>query len=266
MYGEKRTPKQNATRTIMQLLTLLVEQIEFTQQISLTAVKHEINSFSAHYNFITLKRKTKQVEKNKSYWILAPSIIKEEQFNEQIKSFWQIWRQQKPIFPNTATWWEKGKEGFQTIAKSYQIDKKSKQNKERNKIKKNIRNLYKKIETKPEFKNHLENYKAQLNAIEKEEFLKWKHISKLKIETEGEQCSAFFFQQIQKRKNQKEYIYKLNKKQGGNTENEKEILEEIQNFFSDLYNPGEDHSTELEKNDYISALKNKIPETEKNLY
>ena len=44
---------------------------------------------------------------------------------------------------------------------------------------------------------------------------------------------------------------------------QKEILEEIQEFFSDLNRPGEDHSTELEKNDYVSALKNKIPETEK---
>ena len=69
----------------------------------LIEVKHEINSFSDHYNFITLKRKTKQVEKNKSYWILDPSIIKEEQFKEQIKAFWQIWKQPKPIFPNMVT-------------------------------------------------------------------------------------------------------------------------------------------------------------------
>ena len=76
---------------------------------------------------------------------------------------------------------------------------------------KRIKNLYKKIINKPHRKPLFDNLKSQLNNLEKEEILKWKHISKLRIKQRGRSVIASFFNNTKKKSPKKTRFLKLKK-------------------------------------------------------
>lgn len=68
---------------------------------------------------------------------------------------------------------------------------------------KRLPNIYRKIDTKPELKQTAQNLRTQLYNIELKEAQGAKNRSRLQYELQGERCTNFFFQQMEKRKNAK---------------------------------------------------------------
>ena len=88
-----------------------------------------------------------------------------------------------------------------------------------------------------------ENLRAQLFNIELKEAQGAKIRSRIQYELEGEKCTKFFFQQIDKRKHAKQDMYSIKRiKDGKVLTNQNDILNEVKNFYTNLYaeNPKQD--------------------------
>ena len=132
-------------------------------------IKHNINSFSDHYNSVILKRSNKDFERGKGYWILNNALLKDSVYCAEIKKLWCSWQEQKR-FESVSEWWEYGKKYIRDFTKIYtRASTAQKKNKRKNSLLKHLRNTYRKIHTNPNLQYTINNLRSQLYQIELEE-------------------------------------------------------------------------------------------------
>ena len=103
-------------------------------------------------------------------------------------------------------------------------------------MEKRLRKIYKKIHNKPELQKKADHLRSELFKIELQIAQGAKVRSRLRLELEGERCTKFFFQQVEKHKNSKQDMLSINRiKDGKLLTDQKEILSEVLNFYFNLY-------------------------------
>lgn len=163
-------------------------------------IKHVLNSFSDHYHAVLLEKKNHDLKIGKGYWILNNALLSDKEYRKEITQLWSNWRTQKHCFHSVSQWWEKGKKHVKDFTKLYTRAATKKQNKRKTSLEKRLRNIYRKIDTRPELQKTAQILRMQLFNIESKEAQGAKIRSRLQLELEGEKCNKFFFQQMAKRK------------------------------------------------------------------
>ena len=109
-------------------------------------------------------------------------------------------------------------------------------NKRKTSLEKRLRNIYKKVHRRPELQTMANDLRSELFKIELYIAQGAKICSRIRIELDGERCTKFFFQQIEKHQNSKQdmlSIYRIN--DGKLLTNQKDILDEVKTFYANLY-------------------------------
>ena len=130
-------------------------------------------------------------------------------------------------------------------------------------MEKRLRNIYK-IHNKPELQKKADHLRSELFKIELQIAQGAKVRSRLRLELEGERCTKFFFQQVEKHKNSKQDMLSINRiKDGKLLTDQKEILSEVLNFYFNLYaeNSCGRISTNLQKTNKQDEMLQKISKT-----
>ena len=149
---------------------------------------------------------------------------------------WSNWRTQKHCFHSVSQWWEKGKKHVKDFTKLYTRAATKKQNKRKTSLEKRLRNIYRKIDTRPELQKTAQILRTQLFNIESKEAQGAKVRSRLQLELEGEKCNKFFFQKMTKRKNANQDMLSIKRiKDGKMLTKQTEVLDEVKNFYAKLY-------------------------------
>ena len=103
-------------------------------------------------------------------------------------------------------------------------------------MEKRLPNIYKKIRTRPELQTRANNLRSEVFKIKLHTAQGVKIHSRIHIELDGERCTKFFFQQVEKHKNSKQDMLSVTRiKDGKLLTNQKEILDEVKNFYANLY-------------------------------
>ena len=62
-------------------------------------------------------------ERGRGIWKLNSSLLKDEEFCQQVRSFWQSWQLEKPTFPSLSVWWDAGKSRLKRLVRKYSKQK-----------------------------------------------------------------------------------------------------------------------------------------------
>ena len=199
-------------------------------------IKHIINSFSDHFHAVLVERKNNLLKRGKGYWILNGALLYDDNYKKEIEKLWNNWRSQKHCFSTVSQWWENGKKHVRDFTKLYTRASTKKTNKRKTSLEKRLRNIYKKIHEKPELQKTADHLRSELFKIHLQIAQGAKVRSRVRLELEGERCTKFFFQQVEKHKNSKQDMLSINRiKDGKLLTDQKEILSEVRNFYSNLY-------------------------------
>ena len=225
-------------------------------------IGHILNSFSDHFHAVLVERKNQQLKRGKGYWILNSVLLKDDNYIKEIEKLWNDWRSQKHCFSSVSQWWEKGKKHVRDFTKQYTRESTKELNNRKTSLEKRLRDIYKKIHRRPELQTMANNLRSELFKIELHMAQGAKVRSRTRLELEGERCTKFFFQQIEKHKNSKQVMLSTNRITDGKLlTNHKEILDEVKNFYADLY-------ADKQNNNFcgrISTTQNKIKKQEEML-
>ena len=199
-------------------------------------INHEINSFSDHFQTIILEREPAQFKRGKGYWILNCSLLQNKEYVEQINHLWKNWQTQQEDFRTISEWWEEGKKHIRAFTKLFTRASTTEQEKTKAKLKKQLRNIYLKIDNKPHLQNLADRLRNELKQIEIKEAKGAKIRAKIKWDLEGEKCTKYFFQKLEKRKNTNQLILSLKEVKSGKVlTDHNEILDEVKNYYEQLY-------------------------------
>ena len=148
-------------------------------------IKHIVYSFSDNVHAVLLERKNKDVNIRKEYWILNNALLNDKEYKNTITLLWNNWRSQKHWFNSVSQSWEKGKKHVKDFTKLY-TRATTKQKKQNATLEKRLRNIYTKIDKKPELQTMPDNLRIQLFNIEIKEAQGTKVRSRIQYELEGE--------------------------------------------------------------------------------
>ena len=199
-------------------------------------IKHVINSFSDHYNAVLLEKRNHNLKIGRGYWILNNALLENVDYKNAITQLWHNWKSQKHCFQSVSQWWENGKKHVKDFTKLYTRAATEKQKKQKTSLERRLRNIYRKIDAKPELKQTAQMLKTQLFNIELKEAQGAKIRCRLQFELEGEKCNKFFFQKMVKRKHANQDMLSIKRIKDGKILTEQtEILHEVKNFYANLY-------------------------------
>lgn len=129
-----------------------------------------------------------------------------------------------------------GKKHVKDFIKLYARATTKKQNKRKTSLEKRLRNIYGKIDTKPQLHQTAQNLKTQLFNMELKEAQGAKIRSRLRFGLEGEKCTKLFFQKMAKRKYANQDMLSIKRINDSKIlTKQTEILNEVKNFYANLY-------------------------------
>ena len=100
-------------------------------------------------------------------------------------------------------------------------------------MKRRLRNIYTKIDTKSHLQNRADKLKIELKQIEMKEVQGAKICAKLTWELEGKNCTKYFYQKLEKRKNADQAILSLKSRQNNKIlKDQQEILMKVKLFLN----------------------------------
>ena len=211
-----------------------------------------------------VERKNNQLKRGKGYWILNGALLHDDNYKKETEKLWKIWKSQKHCFLSVSRWWEKGKKHVRDFTKLYTRANTKETNKRKTSLEKRLRNIYKKIHEKPELQKMADHLRSELFKIELQIVQCAEVHSRVRLKLEAERCTKFFFQQVEKHKNSKQDMLSMNRiKDGKLLTDQKEILSEVRNFYSNLYaeNSCGWISTNLQKTNKQYEMLRKISKT-----
>ena len=199
-------------------------------------IKHVTNLFSDHFHTVLLQMNNDYLKRGKGYWILNNALLNNKDYINTIMKLWDNWRSQKYCFHSICECLEGGKKHVKDFTKLYTRARTEKQNKRKASLEKRLYNIYRKIETKPQLKQTAQNLRTQLFNIELKEAQGAKIRSRLKFELEGEKCTKFFFQQMEKCTNTKQDTLSIKRiKNRRVLTDQTHNLNEVKNYYAKLY-------------------------------
>ena len=189
-------------------------------------IDHEINIFSNHFQMIVIKREPTNSKRGKGYWLLNCGLLLDKEYIKHIKELWEIWQTQQNNFLSISEWWEEKKQHIKVFTKLYTRADTTAQEQKKFSLKGRLRNIYTMIEPKLHLQNLTDKLKSELKQIEMKEAQGAKLHAKITWEFEGEKCTKYFLQKLDKRKNADQARHSLKTRQNGG------ILKEQQKTLS----------------------------------
>ena len=199
-------------------------------------IDHEINTFSDHLQTTVIKREPANFKRGKGYWILNCGLPQDKEYIQHIKKFWENWQARQKDFRSISEWWEEGKQHIQDFTKLYTRADTTSQPQKKRSVKRRLRKIYTKIDANPHLPNIADKLKNELKQIEMKEAQGAKIRANITLELEGEKCTKYFFQKLEKRKNADQAILFLKIRQNAKIlKNQQGILTEVKPFYEQLY-------------------------------
>ena len=196
-------------------------------------IHHEVNTFSAHSQTVVIKREPTKFKRGNSYWILNCGLLLNKEYIQHIRKLCENWQTQQKDFRSISEKREEGKQHSKTFTKLYTRGNTTAQQQEKCSLKRRLRNIYTKIDAKRHLQNLADKLKNKLKQIEMKEAQGVKIHSKMTWELEGEKCTKYFFQKLEKRKNAVQAILSLKSRQNGKIlKNQQKTLTELKLFMN----------------------------------
>ena len=163
---------------------------------NLNEVVIEPFSWSDHETVIMEFSLPGQTQRGPGYWKLNTTLLKDQDYLNLVKDFWEGWRLKKSEFSSISQWWDFGKRRIQQISIWFSIEKKKLQNARREDLVNRLQRARTANDPDPDTMRDLGK---QLKNFEKYQAQKIFIATKLdKIELD-EKPSAYFFDLLKKR-------------------------------------------------------------------
>ena len=196
-------------------------------------IHHEVNTFSAHSQTVVIKREPTKFKRGNSYWILNCGLLLNKEYIQHIRKLCENWQTQQKDFRSISEKREEGKQHSKTFTKLYTRGDTTAQQQEKCSLKRRSWNIYTKIDAKRHLQNLADKLKNKLKQIEMKEAQGVKIHSKMTWELEGEKCTKYFFQKLEKRKTAVQAILSLKSRQNGKIlKNQQKTLTELKLFMN----------------------------------
>ena len=122
---------------------------------------------------------------------------------------------QQNNFRSISEWWEEKKKHIKVFTKLYTRADTTAQQQKKFSLKERLRNIYTMIDAKMHLQNLTNKLKSELKQIEMKEAQGAKLHTKITWELEGEKCTKYFLQKLEKRKNADQARHSLKSRQNG---------------------------------------------------
>ena len=224
-----------------------------------TKINHKMISFSDHYNTLLIDRLSSKTKIGKDLWHFNSSILKNKDFCSTTKNLLSFLKTKRNNYSSISDWWKYTKCQIKENTRLFSKNS-TKQEKVRiSRLKKRLRNLYKKENFKPEIKPLINNLQDELYSLESKQARGSKICANITYDLEGEKCSKIFFKILERQNMQNQTISELytDDKKSKYSSSPKDILKSAKDFYENLY------IRENACKPAINELLNKIPISKK---
>ena len=219
-------------------------------------IKYEETSFSDH-KLLFFKMDWNKVQRGPGIWVLNTKMLENEDYVLKVKEIIEKEKKNEMYEEDKRIWWENVKFLIKKFSIKYcSLIRKCKRYKEKE-IKESLE-----VELNKEYKDiqKIKEMEEKLKEIEEKEYEGARLRSKAKYTVEGEKCTKFFFD-LEKKRGKAETIKEIRGKNGGVVEGNEKILEEIKNFYEDLFSAR--GVEENKKRELLNRIKVKISKEDK---
>ena len=154
-------------------------------------------SSSDHYNALFVDRIPSKTKIGKDLWLFNNSLLEKHDFCLTIKNLLAMLKTKRNNYSSTSDWWEdtkcKIKDNVRTFSKNC-----TKQENRISRLKKRLRNLYKKQNYKLEIRPMINAFQDELYLLESKQAKGAKIRANIRWDLEGEKCSKTFFKVLER--------------------------------------------------------------------
>ena len=220
-----------------------------------TKINHKMISFSDHHNALFIDRLSSKTKIGKDLWHFNNSILQNKDFCSTTKSLLSFLRTKQNNYSSISDWWKYTKSKIKETARSFPKNSTTQENTRISRLKKKLRNLYKKENFKPEIKPLINNLQDELYSLESKQARGAKIRANIRWDLEGEKCSTSFFKILERQHMQNETTSELytDDKKSKASINPGDILNSAKKIYENLY------TKEKVSKSAINELLNKIP-------
>ena len=161
-------------------------------------------SLSDHYNALIIETKI-----GNDLWHFNSSFLRKEDFCSATKHMLSILSTKKSNYSSPSVWWEYTKSQIKDNARLFAKNSTKQENIRISRLKKRLRNLYKKENFKPEIKPMIQNLQDKLYTLESKQAKGTKILANIKWDLEGEKCSKTFFNVLERQNMQNQTVAEL---------------------------------------------------------
>ena len=141
-----------------------IDRVYTDKKIVNTKINHKTISFSNHYNTLFIDRFPSKTEIEKDLWHFNNSLLEKNDFCSTTKNLLSILKTKRNNYSSTIDWWEHTKCKIKDNARIF--SKNSTKNPRISRLKRRLRNLYKKENYKPENKPMIITFQDELHLLE----------------------------------------------------------------------------------------------------
>ena len=141
-----------------------IDRVYTDKKIVNTKINHKTISFSNHYNTLFIDRFPSKTEIEKDLWHFNNSLLEKNDFCSTTKNLLSILKTKRNNYSSTRDWWEHTKCKIKDNARIF--SKNSTKNPRISRLKRRLRNLYKKENYKPENKPMIITFQDELHLLE----------------------------------------------------------------------------------------------------
>ena len=189
-----------------------------------------------------------QRRKGKGIWKMNTSILKDKQYEREMRAFLKHWRTRKKEFRNIAEWWDEGKVRVKKITITHCVLKAKKQKRTQQTLLHELTEL--KSQQRPDNKEVAE-IEMRLNKLDTAKAQGVQVRSRATWAEKGERSTKYFFS-LEKKKQPKNTIKELITENGTVT-TDIDILETAREFYRELYTE-EDNLDQDQQNWLVQQL------------
>ena len=150
-------------------------------------------SFSDHYNALLIERLSSKTKTGKDLWHFNNTLLQNKDFCSSITNLLPFLKIKQNNYSSLSDWWEYTKIKIKETARRFSKNSTTQENTRISKIKKRLRNLYKKENFKPEIRPFINNLQDEPHSLESKQARGAKICANIRWDLEGVKCSKSFF-------------------------------------------------------------------------
>ena len=204
--------------------------------------------------YILIERLSSKTKTGKDSWLLNNTLLQNKDFCSSVSDLLSSSKRKQGNSSSISDWWENTKIKIKQTARGFSKNSTTQENIRISRLKKRLRNLYKKENFKPEIRPFINNLQDELYSLESKQARGAKIRANIRWDLEGEKCSKSFFNILERQHMQNQTISELYTDDKSKTsDNPKDILNSAKKSYKSL------HTREEISQPAINELLNKIP-------